>query len=172
MDVIIRPASGEELGEAVAIDDDACNRFERAGLRFSIEDDHPFALAEYARWRLAADEDRMFFAWSGEGHPVGLLVLGFVNGEPHVEQLSVREAAGRQGIGARLLSLAIAWAGGRPLWLETYAHVAWNRPFYERHGFVVVQEASAPAEVRARLAEQRRWLPAPEERVAMCKGGR
>ena len=26
MDVIIRPASGEELGEAVAIDGDACNR--------------------------------------------------------------------------------------------------------------------------------------------------
>jgi GNAT superfamily N-acetyltransferase len=38
----------------------------------------------------------------------------------------------RQGLGRRLVRQAIDWAGPEPLWLTTYAHLSWNRPFYER----------------------------------------
>lgn len=169
MDVIIRPGAADQIADAIAIDDDACLLYESAGLRFDIGPDHPFAREEYARWTRAAEQGLLFFASRGEGPPAGMLVLGLVDGQPHLDQLSVRRAAMRQGIGTRLVSFAIEWAAGRPLWLETYAHVRWNKSFYERLGFVVVPPSAAPADVRAHLDEQRRWLPAPEQRIAMCR---
>jgi hypothetical protein len=62
---------------------------------------------------------------------------------------------------------SIAWAGDAALWLTTYAHVPWNRPFYESEGFEVVPSKEWPADIAAIIAEQRRWLPAPEQRIAM-----
>jgi len=171
MNVSIRPGSIEELGEAIAIDEDACALYEQAGLRFDIGPDHPFARAEYARWRLAASRGQLFFATSEDDQPLGLLVLGFVDGEPHLDQLSVRTAAMGRGLGTRLLSFAIEWAGSSAIWLETYAHLPWNRSFYERHEFAVVPPESAPDGVRAFLSEQQKWLPAPEQRIAMCRRG-
>lgn len=73
----------------------------------------------------------------------------------------------RQGIGRCLVRQSIEWAADKPLWLTTYAHVPWNRPFYEREGFEVVPATDCPAGIVAILDEQRRWLPAPEHRVAM-----
>jgi len=169
MHVSIRPGSIDELGEAIAIDEDACALYEQAGLRFDIAPDHPFARAEYARWRDAAAQGRLFFATSDQQVPLGLLVLGFVDGAPHLDQLSVRRTAMRRGLGTELLSFAIEWAGNNTLWLETYAHIPWNRPFYERHGFAAVPAEDAPDGVRAYLREQQKWLPAPERRIAMCR---
>lgn len=168
MPITIRPASPDDIDEAVAIDDDACTLYEAAGLKVALGPEHPFARAERARWTRAAEEGLAFLAIAPDGRAVGLLVLGrLADGEPYLEQLSVRSSAMRQGIGRRLLARAIAWAGGAPLWLCTYAHVPWNRPFYEREGFVVVPEAECPREVIEDLREQRRSLPAPEERIAM-----
>jgi GNAT superfamily N-acetyltransferase len=106
-------------------------------------------------------------AGAGAPRPVGLLVMDHLDGQPYLEQLSVRVAAQRQGLGRLLLLRAIAWAGAQPLWLTTYAHVAWNRPFYERHGFVAVPEGECAPEILAALEDQRRWLPAPEQRLVM-----
>jgi GNAT superfamily N-acetyltransferase len=167
MDVLIRHGKAEEMDLAIAIDDDACTLYAEAGLRFEIGPDHRFARQEYARWTRAATQGRLLFASRADGPPVGMMVLGFADGEPHLDQLSVRPAAGRQGIGTCLVSFAVEWAARQPLWLETYAHLPWNRPFYERQGFQVVPAAVAPAQVRALLDEQRRWLPAPEQRVVM-----
>jgi len=157
------------LSLAVGIDDDACTLYGRAGLHFDIGPDHPFSRQEHARWSSAASRGLLYFACVGDGPPVGMMVLGHVNGACRLDQLSVRTGAMRQGIGSRLVAFAVEWAAGRPLWLETYAHLPWNRPFYERHGFVVTPPAGAPAEVQAFLAEQRRWLPAPEQRIVMCR---
>jgi len=90
-----------------------------------------------------------------------------IDGAPYLEQLSIRRTAMRQGLGRRLLQHAIAWAGDEPLWLTTYGHIPWNRPFYERHGFVIVPESACPPGMVAILDDQRRALPAPEERIAM-----
>jgi N-acetylglutamate synthase-like GNAT family acetyltransferase len=76
------------------------------------------------------------------------------------------------GVGSTLLSAAEERArksGTSALWLTTYRHLSWNRPFYERRGFVVVPEAQCGPQVRAELMFERRWLPAPQERVAMRK---
>jgi GNAT superfamily N-acetyltransferase len=164
---IILQASGDELEEIIAIDDDACALYQQAGLHIDLGPEHPFARAEWDRWARAARERNVFFATDPGGRAVGLLVMSRVDGAPYLEQLSVRTSAMRRGIGRQLLMRAIEWAPGEPLWLTTYAHLPWNRPFYERSGFEVVPEWRCPGEIVRILEEQRRWLPAPEERIAM-----
>jgi GNAT superfamily N-acetyltransferase len=169
--MVIRPASAEEIDEIVAIDDDACALYERAGLHIDLNPEHPFARSEWARWTQAAREGNAFFAEGLGARAVGLLVMGRVDGAPYLEQLSVRTNAMRQGIGTRLLTRAIERAAGEALWLTTYAHLPWNRPFYERAGFAVIPESQCPKGIVEILEEQRRWLPAPRERIAMRRPG-
>ncbi|MGZ3441423.1 MAG: hypothetical protein ACXVDD_18015, partial [Polyangia bacterium] len=86
----IRPASPDEIDEAVDIDDDACTLFDTVGFQDDLGPQHPFKQAERARWLHAAREGSAFFAISRAGSAVGLLVLTFVDGQRYVEQLSVR----------------------------------------------------------------------------------
>ena len=151
----------------VSIDVDACTLYVEAGLDADLGPEHPYSVAERACWTRCAREGKAFVAESPGAGPVGLLVMDRIDGAPYLEQLSVRRAAMGQGLGRRLLKRAIEWAGGEPLWLTTYAHVAWNRPFYERHGFVTVPESLCPPGMIAVLDEQRRALPAPGERIVM-----
>jgi GNAT superfamily N-acetyltransferase len=103
------------------------------------------------------------------GEPVGFASLDVADGRPYLDQLSVRRAWRRQGIGRTLIEHALAWsAGAGELWLTTYdARVPWNQPMYERHGFVRVDETNCGPDLQARLADERAVLPAPEGRVAM-----
>jgi len=169
-ELVVRKATPEDIDEAVAIDDDAGQLFSGFGLHVELGPGHPFAEAERARWLRATRAGNAFLAAPAAGptRPAhGLLVLGRVDGEPYLEQLSVRSGAMRRGLGTQLLHRALEWAAGEALWLTTYAHVPWNRPFYERFGFAVVPESSCGGDILEILAEQRRWLPAPEQRVAM-----
>jgi GNAT superfamily N-acetyltransferase len=166
-DLVIRPASPADIDHIVSIDDDACALFERAGVRLSLGPDHPYTRAERARWLQSAQDGTAFLAGRAHTPPVGVLVMGRADGAPYLDQLSVRMTAMRQGLGRRLLDHAIACAGAEALWLTTYDHLPWNRPFYQRHGFSVVEESACGPDIRADLAEQRRWVPHPRERVAM-----
>jgi N-acetylglutamate synthase-like GNAT family acetyltransferase len=76
----------------------------------------------------------------------------------------------RRGIGRRLLEHAAVTAratGGSALWLTTYDQLPFNRPYYERHGYVLVPESACGPDIRHHLEEQRRYLPEPARRVAM-----
>ena len=98
--------------------------------------------------------------------------LALPDGKPYLEQLSVRPAQGRRGLGGALLERACRWAAAQTaseLWLATYAHLPWNAPFYERRGFRQVPEASCGPELRALIAEHKRVLPQPEQRVVMLQ---
>jgi GNAT superfamily N-acetyltransferase len=166
-DITIRPASPAEIDELCAIDDDACGLYAQAGLAVALGPEHPFSRAERACWTRAAAEGNAFLAVQPDRRSVGLLVMDLVDGAPYLEQLSVRTSAMRRGLGRRLLGYARAWAGQRPLWLTTYAHLPWNRPFYESAGFVVVPASQCTPGMVAILEDQRRWLPAPDQRIAM-----
>jgi len=165
--VVIRQASAADIDEVVAIDDEACALYDQAGLHFDFGPEHPFALSERARWAVAVRAGDAFVAETPDGRPAGMLVMSRVDGAPYLEQISVRTSAMRRGIGRLLLARAIEWAAGQPLWLTTYAHLPWNRPFYEQAGFAIVPERECPPEILRILAEQRRWLPDPGERIAM-----
>lgn len=63
------------------------------------------------------------------------------DGDVHVEQVSVDPAWRGKGIGAGLIDHVDAWArtaGASRLTLTTFRDVPWNRPYYERLGFVVL----------------------------------
>lgn len=105
---------------------------------------------------------------------IGGDVVGFVHvltpGEAvHLEQLSVRPEAGRQGIGSALVRAAMREAaarGFRQLTLRTFADVAWNAPFYVRFGFVVT-EPRTPFELALVATENRLGLTQLGGRVQM-----
>jgi GNAT superfamily N-acetyltransferase len=168
--ITIRPAAPTDLPLLAAIDDDACRLYDEAGLTVSLAADHPFLQAEQARWLGAAQRARAFLAIDASGEGVGFAALGEADGLPYLEQLSVRRGAMRRGIGRALLRLAVDEVrrqAGRAIWLTTWNHLPYNRPFYEREGFALVPEPQCGADLLRHLAEQRRWLPAPDQRVAM-----
>lgn len=78
--------------------------------------------------------------------PVGFARIELEAGEAYLDQLSVHPSSMRQGIGSALLEAAVQWAGDHghdSIFLATFRDVAWNAPFYRRHGFVEVS-ASTP----------------------------
>lgn len=168
--IVISTAGPADLEQLRAIDDDATALFAEHGLRIELAPEHPFVLAELARWQRSIELCRAFVAAEPPGMPLGFAALDLVDERAYLDQLAVRQAAMRRGIGARLLERAARWAhemGSRELWLTTYAHLPFNRAFYERHGYQVVPEAQCGPGLVHHLQEQRHYLPAPEQRVAM-----
>lgn len=164
----IRPGRGEELDVARAIDEDACTLYADVGITIDVTSDEAFFGREIREWTEALREGRLLFACTPAGEPVGFASLGYVEGAPHLEQLSVRRKWMQRGMGRALVERAKRWAvRAGELWLTTYDHLPWNKAFYERAGFVVVPEDACGARMRAILAEERRVIPAPEHRVAM-----
>jgi GNAT superfamily N-acetyltransferase len=102
----------------------------------------------------------------------GFAASGVRDREPYLDQLSVRTQYMRRRIGTALLTAAEKLAvirGGRALWLTTYGHLSWNRPFYERAGFAVMSESAWGPEILEESAYERRWLPCPAQRIVMRK---
>lgn len=167
----LRLARMDELPIAVEIDDAAGALYAQAGLAIALAPDHPFVVAEQARWRSAIEHGQLWFGCAG-AQPVGFGALGRVGGLAYLEQLAVRPEHGRRGLGALLLAAACEHAeraGEAELWLTTYAHLPWNGPYYERHGFSLVPESRCSPELQAVLAEQRAALPDPSQRIAMVR---
>lgn len=99
---------------------------------------------EEALFAAAQEEGRLWVASVGEA-VVGFALLREVGGAAHLEEIDVLPAHGRQGIGGALLEAACAGAraAGYPIIsLRTFREVAWNAPFYARHGFRIVESAS------------------------------
>lgn len=168
----LRVGARDELETLADIDRDACELFVRAGLDVELADQHEFTQAERARWLNSLVSGDTLLALNSCGEPVGFAATAARDGKPYLDQLSVRQAAMGFGIGSALLGATEHNAratGARSLWLTTYRHLPWNRPFYERRGFVVVPETQCGPDMRAELEFERRWLPAPGERVAMRK---
>jgi GNAT superfamily N-acetyltransferase len=165
-ELILRPGRVDELDLLREIDDESVPMFAAVGIDLSQLDlDHPFVRSEFERWRAGLQTGHVQVAQI-EREVVGFSVLGSLDGKPYLEQLAVRAAFMRRGIGSTLLAHAQRASEGE-LWLTTYAHVPWNAPYYERAGFRVAPEAECGPEIRAVLAEQRAALPFPEQRVAM-----
>ncbi len=149
----VRVASSADLREVPAVEAAADALFRERGV---LDLPPPVPADERAAaWRVLV-----------AGRPVtGFVVLERVDGDVHVEQLSVHPAAMRQGIGAALLAASVEEAraaGARRVTLLTYADVPWNAPWYARHGWRTTED----------LGPQLRALAEHEVRLGLTRHGR
>jgi GNAT superfamily N-acetyltransferase len=135
----IRAAAEADLPVMQEVERAAGAAFAEVGMQ-EIADDEPLSLEELAGYQKGG---RAWVAVDGEGRPAAYLIADLVDGDVHVEQVSVHPRAARQGIGRRLLDHAAAYAtarGASALTLTTFAEVPWNAPYYARCGFRVVPD--------------------------------
>lgn len=128
---MIRPATQADVPALQAIERAAGRWFAEIGMTFVAEDPPPSsdALLSFVR------DGR---AWVSGDPPVAYLLADIVDGNAHLEQVSVHPDFARRRVGLALLNHLIAWARARGLpavTLTTFTDVPWNGPYYERLGF-------------------------------------
>jgi GNAT superfamily N-acetyltransferase len=114
-----------------------------------IADDEPLPVDALQAYVAAG---RAWVAVDPGDRPVAYLIADVVDGNLHIEQVSVHPEAARRGIGRRLIEHAAGHARGHGLaglTLTTFGEVPWNAPYYERCGFRVVAGADLTPGLRA-----------------------
>lgn len=115
-----------------------------------------------ANFEQAQKKGNLWVATVLEEKLVGFAMTLEMGGYAHLEELDVLPNHGRQGIGAALLATVCAWARDRgypAITLRTFSNIAWNQPFYERHGFQVVDSAKlSTAHTAIEASEQQQGL--------------
>jgi GNAT superfamily N-acetyltransferase len=114
-----------------------------------IAEDEPLSLAVLAGYQQAG---RAWVATDTTDVAVAYLIADLVDGNLHVEQVSVHPRYARRGLGRRLLDHLAehATATGVPaLTLTTFADVPWNGPYYTRCGFVTLNDRNLTPGLRA-----------------------
>lgn len=165
----IRPLRCEEFPELLRVEDDACALYPQFGVQLQLAPDHPFVVDERTRWLRSTSIGRSFGGFV-EGDLAGICVLDVLDEVPYLDQLAVHPLHMRRGVGRALVRHAIHWSELRAdgdLWLTTYGHLPFNRPFYESEGFTVEAEDGWSPGIAHHVEEQRRWIPLPDQRVAM-----
>ncbi|MFD3594972.1 GNAT family N-acetyltransferase [Nocardia sp. NPDC058640] len=144
----VRPAREDEIGALQEIEVRAGAPFAQVGMIAVAEDEPP----SREMLRAFVIEGRAW-VWPDEhDRPIGYLVLDFVDGVPHIEQVSVDPAYAGARIGKRLIDYAVRWSKDRGLHqitLTTFTQVPWNGPYYERLGFAYIAAADEPPGLRA-----------------------
>jgi GNAT superfamily N-acetyltransferase len=135
--MVIRPATPDDLVSVREVEIAAGSMFAAIGMTSDALDKPPdlAELREYVR------DARLWVAVDDYGTPIGHIVMAIIDGNAHLEQVSVSPAHARAGIGHDLIEHAVTWArlrGLSAMTLTTYAEVPWNGPYYERLGFRAV----------------------------------
>lgn len=150
-----------------AIEIDAGERFRTVGLDIIADDDPPSDVSLFA----AIADGR---AWVAELNTevIGYARSSVVDGEGHLDQVSVIGTAAGYGIGALLVRQVCAWAltrGYHAVSLTTFRDVPWNGPYYRRLGFVEIPEDACGPQLKAiRRAERLAGIDV-RPRIAMRK---
>ncbi|KOV67471.1 GNAT family N-acetyltransferase [Streptomyces sp. MMG1121] len=135
----IRAVQVNELPILQDVERAAGHRFRDIGMP-EIADDEPLPLGELARYQHAG------LAWGAVNDAdflVAYLIADRVDGNLHVEQVSVHPDSARRGIGRLLLDHLADRAtreGVPALTLTTFAEVPWNAPYYTRCGFRILDD--------------------------------
>ncbi|MFE5804766.1 GNAT family N-acetyltransferase [Streptomyces sp. NBC_01232] len=143
----IRTARLEELPLLQDIERAAGRCFRDIGMP-EIADDEPLTIDELAPYRQAG------LAWvsvDAADAPGAYLIAEYVEGNLHVEQVSVHPDRARRGLGRGLLEHLAAFARHEDvpaLTLTTFTEVPWNAPYYARCGFRLLEDAGLPPGLR------------------------
>lgn len=163
----IRTATADDVDAIRRVEVAAGRRFAEVGLD-AVADDPPPGRGELMAHVGAGT------AWVAVdgGDVVGFSLASTVDGEAHLDQVSVVPGAGRRGVGRALVAAVAEWAtagGHDAVTLTTYRDVAFNGPWYRSLGFEDLRDDELGPELAAiRAAERARGLDlAP--RAAMRK---
>lgn len=133
----IRPALASDLLSMPAIEYEAGQRFAGAGMAeiaaMTREDLFPQDIA-----RRLASEGSVWIAAHAE-RPVGFAAAEAADGYGFLYELDVLPAHAGHKLGWSLVNAVEVWArakGLKGLTLATFRDIPWNRPYYERMGFV------------------------------------
>lgn len=151
MSFVLRPARASDIARLQQIERDADSRFE------ARPDAPPSDVIPDEHARRFVEQGRITVAEVG-GEVVGWVLLGAIDGEPCIGQISVAVAHGRRGVGGALLAHALEIArgrGARSVVLNTERDVPWNAPWYARVGFEVVPESAWSPALRVVTEQQR-----------------
>ena len=114
--------------------------------------------------------------WPRRRTPCAAYALADVlDGQAHLEQVTVHPEYGRRGIGRQIVDQVADWAraqGFRSMTLLTFCDVAWNGPYYRRLGFVDVPDAEMGPELarlRAHEAGSRSRHQHPRRDAALAR---
>jgi GNAT superfamily N-acetyltransferase len=148
MSVAIRPPFTDELPALRTIERLAGERFRDVGLP-EVADGEPPSLDVLARY---ASDGRCWVAVDDAAGPIGYVLVDSVDGNAHVEQVSVHPAHQGAGVGRALMERVSAWAretGMPAVTLTTFSDVPWNAPLYRHMGFRVLREDELGPGLRA-----------------------
>ena len=84
----------------------------------------------------------------------GYVVATVVDGNAHIEQVSVSPAHARQGVGRRLICHIEAWGRDHDLpatTLTTFRDVPWNGPYYQRLDYRMLRVSEMGTELAAAI---------------------
>lgn len=129
----IRPATTADIAAMQDVERDAGRSFAEIGMT-SIAEDEP---DDDATLQAYIDASRAWVA-DVDGIVAGYLVASIVDGEGHIDQVSVRYDHQRNGLGRALVETAVSWSARRAfhgVTLTTFRDVAFNAPAYRRLGF-------------------------------------
>lgn len=157
---MIRRARTDDLGLLQDVERAAGAIFETIGMAIVADDDPPSIdeLDGYVQgcraWVWVDENDR----------PIAYLIADLVDGNGHVEQVTVHPDHSGQQVGRALIEHAARWAGSQgaqSLTLTTFTDVAWNGPYYERLGFrYIPDDEVTPGLRQIRAAEAAAGLDA------------
>jgi GNAT superfamily N-acetyltransferase len=159
---LVRPARPDDLAGLPALEEASDALFARHGVG-------PLPPVTTTTADLA-EAEQVLVAEDASGL-VGFARLEVVDGQAHLEQLSVHPDATGRGVGTALLEASAAWAaraGHEALTLCTFADVPWNGPFYARHGYVELDPLPARLEPM-RETELRMGMDRHGRRIAMVR---
>ncbi|MCG5215290.1 GNAT family N-acetyltransferase [Streptosporangium soli] len=131
----IRAPDVTELPRLQEIERAAGRCFRDVGMP-EIADDEPLTLAELARYQ----GEGMAWVAVEAGQVLAYLIADEVDGNGHVEQVSVHPDHAGQGTGRALID-HLAAQGFPALTLTAFTEVPWNGPYYERCGFRPLQDS-------------------------------
>jgi ketosteroid isomerase-like protein/GNAT superfamily N-acetyltransferase len=133
----VRRARVEECAALPAIEREAAALFAGSDLEAGVRRD----VTSLEDFRAAQAAGRLWVALAPDGALVGFALADLLDGHLHLDEIDVRPAHGRRGVGSALVG-AVATAARRmetpAITLTTFRDVPWNAPFYARLGFRVL----------------------------------
>lgn len=147
----IRPASRADLADLATLEVEAGQIFRSVGMP---------EVAEHASdMNALRNSQKLGRIWIAEVNAgiAGYIVATVVDGNAHIEQVSVSPAHARQGVGRQLIGHIESWGRDYDLpasTLTTFRDVPWNGPYYRRLGYRMLAVSEIGTELAAAIEHE------------------